>query len=80
MKWRSNKNIHDCGIYVLKHMECYHGEKESEWDCGLKLEDVSYFQFKLQVYSFFFPAHEIIYFRTFQYIFQNMIHKNLQKT
>ncbi|KAL2897147.1 Mating-type protein A1 [Bienertia sinuspersici] len=25
MKWRSNDNYDDCGIYLLKHMETYHG-------------------------------------------------------
>ncbi|KAL2931176.1 putative manganese-transporting ATPase PDR2, partial [Bienertia sinuspersici] len=29
MKWRSNDNYDDCGIYsLLKHMETYHGEKD----------------------------------------------------
>ncbi|XP_021721306.1 uncharacterized protein LOC110688857 [Chenopodium quinoa] len=36
MKWRSNKNYDDCGIFLMKHMETYNGEKDTEWDCGLQ--------------------------------------------
>ncbi|KAL2942714.1 Neutral protease NprE [Bienertia sinuspersici] len=40
MKWRSNDNYDDCGVYLLKHMETYHGEKDIEWENGLQLNNV----------------------------------------
>ncbi|KAL2901056.1 Tumor necrosis factor ligand superfamily member 12 [Bienertia sinuspersici] len=40
MKWRSNDNYDDCGVYLLKHMQTYHGEKDIEWENGLQLNNV----------------------------------------
>ncbi|KAL2944185.1 Sentrin-specific protease 7 [Bienertia sinuspersici] len=40
MKWRSNDNYDDCGVYLLKHMETYHGEKDIVWENGLQLNNV----------------------------------------
>ncbi|XP_065871994.1 uncharacterized protein [Euphorbia lathyris] len=35
MKWRSNNNHNDCGIFLLKHMETYIGQSVKEWNIGL---------------------------------------------
>ncbi|KAL2922061.1 cAMP-dependent protein kinase catalytic subunit alpha [Bienertia sinuspersici] len=40
MKWMSNDNYDDCGIYLLKHKETYHGEKDIEWENELQLNNV----------------------------------------
>ncbi|PWA75669.1 ulp1 protease family, C-terminal catalytic domain-containing protein [Artemisia annua] len=33
MKWRTKNNHVDCGVFLMLHMESYHGLKN--WDCGL---------------------------------------------
>ncbi|KAL2900038.1 Basic form of pathogenesis-related protein 1 [Bienertia sinuspersici] len=44
----SNDNYDDCGVYLLKHMETYHGEKDIEWENGLQLNNVDHIM-KLRV-------------------------------
>ncbi|PWA86086.1 hypothetical protein CTI12_AA142780 [Artemisia annua] len=36
MKWRTKNNHVDCGVFLMLHMESYHGLKN--WECGLHLE------------------------------------------
>ena len=36
MKWRTKNNHVDCGVFLMLHMETYHGQKN--WDCGLFME------------------------------------------
>lgn len=36
MKWRTKNNNVYCGVFLMLHMETYHGLKN--WDCGLHLE------------------------------------------
>ncbi|KAL2924893.1 putative indole-3-pyruvate monooxygenase YUCCA3, partial [Bienertia sinuspersici] len=48
MKWRSNDYYDDCGIYLLKHMETYHREKDIECENGLQLNSVDQME-KLRV-------------------------------
>ncbi|XP_035832787.1 uncharacterized protein LOC118481691 [Helianthus annuus] len=38
MKWRTQYNGIDCGIFTMRHMECYHGEPVEKWDCGFNVE------------------------------------------
>ncbi|KAL4571423.1 hypothetical protein LXL04_018182 [Taraxacum kok-saghyz] len=38
MKWGTTKNIYDCGIFAMRHMETYKGEEEGKWSCGLSPE------------------------------------------
>uniref|UniRef100_A0A803N721 Ubiquitin-like protease family profile domain-containing protein n=1 Tax=Chenopodium quinoa TaxID=63459 RepID=A0A803N721_CHEQI len=40
MSWKSNKNKHDCGVFLLKHMETYEGESVKQWNSGLELDNV----------------------------------------
>ncbi|XP_042038175.1 uncharacterized protein LOC121784058 [Salvia splendens] len=35
MPWRNNNVIDEGGIYVMRHMETYFGEREKDWECGL---------------------------------------------
>ncbi|XP_042024270.1 uncharacterized protein LOC121771533 [Salvia splendens] len=35
MPWRNNVVTMENGVYVMRHMETYFGEKEKDWDCGL---------------------------------------------
>uniref|UniRef100_A0A803N7X6 Ubiquitin-like protease family profile domain-containing protein n=1 Tax=Chenopodium quinoa TaxID=63459 RepID=A0A803N7X6_CHEQI len=41
MSWRTNDNNDDCGVFLLKHMETYHGEKDTNWESGIKLNDIN---------------------------------------
>ncbi|PWA38025.1 hypothetical protein CTI12_AA586450 [Artemisia annua] len=36
MKWRTKNNHDDYGVFLMLHMESYHGLKN--WDCGLCVE------------------------------------------
>ncbi|KAL4571547.1 hypothetical protein LXL04_018308 [Taraxacum kok-saghyz] len=35
MPCRTKDNNYDCGIYVMRHMEDYVGQKAKDWDCGI---------------------------------------------
>ena len=41
MKWKSNANNHDCGVFLLKHMETYEGQCQKQWNSGLEKDNVS---------------------------------------
>ncbi|KAL8209567.1 hypothetical protein R6Q57_006299 [Mikania cordata] len=34
LKWATRVNIKDCGVFAMRHMECFMGGPESEFDCG----------------------------------------------
>ncbi|KAL4591856.1 hypothetical protein LXL04_004830 [Taraxacum kok-saghyz] len=38
MPWMTKKNKVDCGVFVMRHMETYKGEKMEKWDASLELE------------------------------------------
>ncbi|PWA56980.1 ulp1 protease family, C-terminal catalytic domain-containing protein [Artemisia annua] len=38
MAWRTRKNESDCGIFVMRHMETYNGQKVEEWNSGFRNE------------------------------------------
>ena len=58
MKWRSNLDHKNCGVYVMKHMETYTTEPLVEWNCDLKANNVS---FKNTVQMFSFYVQDILY-------------------
>lgn len=35
MPWRDETNKIDCGIYTMRHMETYMGQKAKDWKIGL---------------------------------------------
>lgn len=35
MPWRNATNHVDCGVYTMRHLETYMGQKVKDWDCGL---------------------------------------------
>ncbi|XP_021766088.1 uncharacterized protein LOC110730561 isoform X3 [Chenopodium quinoa] len=39
MKWKSNKNNHDCGVFLLKHMKTYEGQYGKQWNSGLEKDN-----------------------------------------
>nr|KAJ0228453.1 hypothetical protein LSAT_V11C100010090 [Lactuca sativa] len=41
MPWRTVYNKKDCGVFAMRHMESYFGEKGSKWKCGLPKEGTS---------------------------------------
>ena len=38
MSWGTVYNKVDCGVFAMRHMESYFGEKGSKWKCGLPKE------------------------------------------
>ena len=36
MPWRTTTNAKDCGVFLMRHMETYKGERVEYWNCGLK--------------------------------------------
>ncbi|KAJ8437565.1 hypothetical protein Cgig2_017918 [Carnegiea gigantea] len=34
LPWQDEVNVHDCGIFVMRHMESYQGQDSSCWDAG----------------------------------------------
>ncbi|KAL4580014.1 hypothetical protein LXL04_016187 [Taraxacum kok-saghyz] len=38
MSWMTKKNKVDCGVFVMRHMERYKGEKMDKWDALLEME------------------------------------------
>ncbi|GJW44986.1 hypothetical protein Tco_0073785 [Tanacetum coccineum] len=38
LKWKTNTNFRDYGIFAMLHMESYSGQTASIWDCGLVSE------------------------------------------
>ena len=41
MKWRTENNVLDCGIFAMNHMETYMGNGLKNWDCKFATENVS---------------------------------------
>ena len=35
IEWTTTTNKVDSGVYVMRHMETYMGQKANEWKCGL---------------------------------------------
>ncbi|XP_071716702.1 uncharacterized protein [Rutidosis leptorrhynchoides] len=35
LKWGTRKNVVDCGIFVMRHMETFAGGHLSRWDCDI---------------------------------------------
>ena len=38
MRWMTEDNNVDCGVFAMLHMEKYIGQAEGKWDCELPLE------------------------------------------
>ena len=38
MDWMSKNNRVDCGIFLMRHMEMYKGEKMGTWNAGIEWE------------------------------------------
>lgn len=36
LKWQDDTNIHDCGIYVIRHMEAFQGGSATYWTTGFE--------------------------------------------
>ena len=41
MPWMTKKNKVDCGVFLMRHMEMYKGEKMEKWDASLEMESES---------------------------------------
>ncbi|CAH9100069.1 unnamed protein product [Cuscuta europaea] len=39
MNWREANNVHDYGLWSMRHMETYMGKGVKGWDCGVKKGD-----------------------------------------
>ena len=40
MKWRSNNDYTNCGVYIMKHMETFTADPNESWICDLKPNNV----------------------------------------
>jgi len=38
IRWHTNNNHVDCGIFAMRHMECYMGQPDENWSCDLPNE------------------------------------------
>ncbi|XP_019178818.1 PREDICTED: zinc finger BED domain-containing protein RICESLEEPER 2-like [Ipomoea nil] len=41
MAWRDSKKKIDCGVFLMRHMESYVGQRVAEWECGLVKGDTT---------------------------------------
>ena len=39
--WQDNTNIHDCGIYAIRHMEAFQGGNVKSWTPGFEKNKVT---------------------------------------
>ncbi|KAJ0766760.1 hypothetical protein HanLR1_Chr03g0081251 [Helianthus annuus] len=51
MPWRTTRNVIDCGVFLMRHMETYKETSLKKWECGLSKEcnnagEISYKQRK----------------------------------
>lgn len=46
MPWRNTSNKVDCGVYAMRHMETYMGQRIKDWDTGFKAKC----QTKMRIY------------------------------
>ncbi|KAL1541069.1 hypothetical protein AAHA92_25333 [Salvia divinorum] len=37
MNWRTKDNVEDCGVFLMRHMESYMGQRLQDWKCGLSV-------------------------------------------
>lgn len=61
LKWNTKKNFVDCGVFLMRHMECYEGQKPQNWDCSIpkETEGQSDVIFKLRIrYNKLIQTHE----------------------
>lgn len=42
VSWMDNENVYDCGIYMMKHMETYIGQRPSDWHLEFEPNNVNY--------------------------------------
>ena len=40
VQWKTSENINDCGVFLMRHMETYFGQKPKDWDIGLTSKSV----------------------------------------
>ncbi|KAJ0733417.1 putative Ulp1 protease family catalytic domain, papain-like cysteine peptidase superfamily [Helianthus annuus] len=38
MPWCTTRNVIDCGVFLMRHMETYKGTSLKKWECGLSKE------------------------------------------
>ncbi|XP_042058526.1 uncharacterized protein LOC121802902 [Salvia splendens] len=51
MSWRTTDNAEDSGVYLLRHLEVYMGEREGQWNCGLTTKNKGVLQFLRAKYN-----------------------------
>ena len=42
LSWQDDHNIHDCGIYAIRHMESFQGGSVKYWSTGFEKKKVTY--------------------------------------
>ena len=51
MSWRTTENVYDSGVYLLRHLEVYMGEREGHWNCGLSTRNKGVLQYLRAKYN-----------------------------
>ncbi|KAG6401223.1 hypothetical protein SASPL_138072 [Salvia splendens] len=51
MRWRTTNKVDDNGVYLLRHLEVYMGEREGQWNCGLSTENKGVLQYLRAKYN-----------------------------
>lgn len=39
MKWRDATNKTDCGVFLMRHMETYEGQRLEDWQVGIPVKN-----------------------------------------
>lgn len=38
LQWHTENNNVDCGVFLMRHMECFIGQQPKNWNCGIPVE------------------------------------------
>nr|XP_043618818.1 uncharacterized protein LOC122590704 [Erigeron canadensis] len=38
LQWHTENNNIDCGVFLMRHMECFIGQPSKNWNCGIPVE------------------------------------------
>lgn len=51
MSWRTTDNVDDNGVYLVRHLKVYMGEREGQWNCGLSTKNKGVLQYLRAKYN-----------------------------
>lgn len=59
MPWRNDTNKNDCGVYAMRHMETYMGQKMKDWNPGLRKNGLKQLRYMRAKYSAALLSYEM---------------------